>query len=236
MNLLFAKIQNFSDYIFGNTGIPTEIILLIRILFAILLGFAIGYERKLRFKEASVRTHAVVACGAGIMAIISKYAFFDSASFDASRVASQVVSGIGFIGAGMILYKRENLHGLTTAAGIWTTAGIGMCAGAGLYWVALGGTALLILAQCVLHLNVKAFKTKKYAEFKVEYTDYDGASVKVKELFGCKNFIKTNVKRVNGQCVCTVYFVTDKDYADSFFAKVVNENEFILSIVKTDSI
>ena len=86
MNLLFAKIQNFSDYIFGNTGIPTEIILLIRILFAILLGFAIGYERKLRFKEASVRTHAVVACGAGIMAIISKYAFFDSASFDASRV------------------------------------------------------------------------------------------------------------------------------------------------------
>ena len=227
---------NLQDYIFGSLDISNELILLFRILYALILGFAVGYERKMRFKEASVRTHAVVACGAGIMAVISKYAFFDSDNFDASRVASQVVSGIGFIGAGMILYKRENLHGLTTAAGIWTTAGIGMCAGAGLYVVALGATVILIAAQCILHLPLKVFKTKRYAEFKVDYVNFDGAPQKIKQLFGCAHFAKTNVKRVDGKCICTVYFITDKDYPDGFFANLINNNEFILSITKTDTI
>ena len=233
MNQLLAI--NLQDYIFGP-NVPSELILLVRIIYALILGFAVGYERKMRFKEASVRTHAVVACGAGIMAVFSKYAFFDSNSFDASRVASQVVSGIGFIGAGMILYKRENLHGLTTAAGIWTTAGIGMCAGAGLYIVAFGATVILVASQCVLHLPLSIFKTKHYAEFKVDYINYDGAPQKIKELFSCKRFTRANVKRVDDKCICTVYFITDKDYPDGFFANLIRDNDFLISITRTDSI
>ena len=88
-----------------------------RILYAVILGFAIGFERKLRFKEAGIRTHTIVCGGSALIMVVSKYAFADSPDYDASRVAAQIVSGIGFLGAGMIIYRRQAVHGLTTAAG-----------------------------------------------------------------------------------------------------------------------
>ncbi|MBE7083784.1 MAG: MgtC/SapB family protein [Clostridiales bacterium] len=96
---------------------------------SLLLGFAIGFERKLRFKEAGIRTHTIVCVGACLFTLVSVFGF---SSADSSRVAAQVVSGIGFIGAGMIFYHKEVVRGLTTAAGIWATAAIGMSVGAGL--------------------------------------------------------------------------------------------------------
>ena len=96
-----------------------EAIYLVRILYAVVLGFAIGFERKLRFKEAGIRTHTIVCAGSALIMVVSKYAFSDSPDFDASRVAAQIVSGIGFLGAGMIIYRRQAVHGLTTAAGVW---------------------------------------------------------------------------------------------------------------------
>lgn len=84
--------------------------------------------------------------------IISKYGF-SGENADVARVAAQIVSGIGFIGAGMIVYRKNAVHGLTTAAGVWATAGIGMACGAGLYFVAVGGTLIMILVQCVLHIT-----------------------------------------------------------------------------------
>ncbi len=92
---------------------PDWVEYLLRILMAVGLGIVIGIERQLRFKVAGIRTHAVVAAGACIFMVISKYGFSDSNTFDASRIASQVVSGISFIGAGMILYRQQSVHGLT---------------------------------------------------------------------------------------------------------------------------
>ena len=105
---------------------------LLNILLAVLLGFAIGYERKLRYKEAGIRTHTIVCVGSALIMVVSKYGFSDIQEYDASRVAAQIVSGIGFLGAGIIIYRKHEIHGLTTAAGVWATAGVGMAAGAGI--------------------------------------------------------------------------------------------------------
>lgn len=144
-----------------------EFIYIARIVVAGLCGIVVGLERRNRSKEAGIRTHFVVACGAAIIMIVSKYAFFDAAEIarvagtstevrvDPSRVASTIASGIGFLGAGMIFVHKNTITGLTTAAGIWATSGIGMAIGAGMYILGIGGTFVILLAQILLHLNHK---------------------------------------------------------------------------------
>lgn len=136
----------------------------LRILLAGILGASIGFERKNRNKMAGVRTHAIVALGAALMMVVSKYGFYDMASFDASRVASQIVSGVGFLGAGIIFVRNNtSVSGLTTAAGIWATAGIGMSMGAGQYFVSIVSAFLIIGMQVVMHrihfLSQEAYQT-----------------------------------------------------------------------------
>lgn len=124
-----------------------EIQFVIRILLSALLGGIIGFERHSKSKEAGVRTHAIVAIGAALLMMISKYGFMDSHSFDASRIAAQVVSGISFLGAGIIFVRHDNIQGLTTAAGIWTTSGIGLSIGAGLYSLGIFAAIIVVLIQ-----------------------------------------------------------------------------------------
>jgi putative Mg2+ transporter-C (MgtC) family protein len=116
------------------------------LLLAFGLSSAIGLERQIRGKSAGLRTQAIVGTTAALMLLISKYGFFDvirdGVSFDPSRVAAQIVSGVGFLGAGLILTRRGAVRGLTTAAAVWETAAIGMAAGAGLWLLALVVTAL----------------------------------------------------------------------------------------------
>ncbi len=125
--------------------------LLLRIVLACVLGYVIGYERKSRDKSAGMRTHAIVSLGAALMMIISKYGFADMADFDASRVASQIVSGVGFLGAGIIFVRNNVVNGLTTAAGVWTTAGVGMAIGAGSYFIGISAGFLVVVVQILLH-------------------------------------------------------------------------------------
>lgn len=134
----------------------TQMELLLRLLVAGLCGCAIGFERKNRLKEAGIRTHMIVSIGAALIMIISKYGFSDVLVFhndvlDPSRIAAQIVSGIGFLGAGMIFVRKNSVNGLTTAAGIWTTAAVGMAVGANLYVVGIGTTILVLLVQIILH-------------------------------------------------------------------------------------
>ena len=134
----------------------TEIDLTMRLLMALLCGGAIGYERSRQFKSAGIRTHVVVALGAALTTIVSKYGFYDvlaihNISLDPSRIAAQIISGIGFIGAGMILTGRTRVSGLTTAAGIWATAAIGMTEGAGLYVIGVIATILIVVIQFMFH-------------------------------------------------------------------------------------
>lgn len=129
----------------------------IRILLSAVLGALVGLERTKRQKEAGIRTHCIIACAAAVFMILSKYAFVDPADVlgsrgaDGARIAAQVVSGISFLGAGVIFKNGNSIRGLTTAAGIWATSAIGMAIGAGMYWVGLITTVIMMVAQVVLH-------------------------------------------------------------------------------------
>ena len=130
----------------------------IRIVLAAALGALVGLERSKRQKEAGVRTHCIIACTSALFMILSKYAFVDLVGVDGlrgadpARIAAQVVSGIGFIGAGTIIIHRQLVRGLTTAASLWATAGIGLAAGAHMYIVAGAATALTLFGLEVLTL------------------------------------------------------------------------------------
>ena len=135
--------------------------LILRLLLAGVMGGLIGLEREFRAKEAGVRTHFIVALGCALFMIISQHAFVGR--FDAARVAAQVVSGIGFIGAGVIIFQKNVVRGVTTAAGLWVAAAIGLACGAGMYVVA--GAAALMTALC---LEAMHFFHRHFAEKVVE--------------------------------------------------------------------
>ena len=122
---------------------PDTIELIARLVISGVLGGLVGAEREYRAKEAGIRTHLLVAIGAALMMIISRWGF--DGQGDPSRVAAQIVSGIGFIGAGAIMVNRRAIHGLTTAAGIWVAAGIGMAIASGMYVVGVAATILSLL-------------------------------------------------------------------------------------------
>ena len=130
---------------------------ILRLLVAGLLGGAIGFEREFRAKEAGVRTHFIVALGSALFMLISQYAF--SGQYDHSRVAAQVVSGIGFIGAGVIIFQKNVVRGITTAAGLWVAAAIGLACGAGMYPIAIAAMLLTVICLEAMH-----FITSKYSE------------------------------------------------------------------------
>lgn len=137
---------------------------LIRVLAAALCGLMIGYEREARLKLAGIRTHTIIAMAAALMVVVSKYGFFDvisidGVSVDASRVAASVVSGIGFLGAGIILNHKNSISGLTTSAGTWATLGIGMAIGAGMWVLGIGSTVMLLVVQFLFHRNLRIFNS-----------------------------------------------------------------------------
>lgn len=121
----------------------------LRLIVAMVLGGIIGLERDYRAKDAGFRTHFLVAVGSALFTLISMYGFVDGVK-DTSRVAAQVVSGIGFLGAGLIVFQKNVIRGLTTAAGLWVTAAVGMACGAGQYYMAVFVTALMLLGLEVL--------------------------------------------------------------------------------------
>ena len=131
---------------------------ILRLCVAGLCGTVIGLDREYRVKDAGFRTHFLVALGSALMMIVSQYGFegfladHDGPRFDPGRIAAQVVSGIGFIGAGTIIIHRQLVRGLTTAASLWATAGIGLAAGAEMYVVAGAATLLTLFGLEVLTL------------------------------------------------------------------------------------
>lgn len=136
-------------------------IFVLRIAIACICGGAIGFERTKRLKEAGIRTHCIIASAAALFMILSKYSFTDMYTADAlypgirgadaSRIAAQVVSGISFLGAGVIFRNGNAVKGLTTAAGIWATAAVGMAIGSGMYLLGLAETVLIVLIQLIFH-------------------------------------------------------------------------------------
>ncbi|MFA6797544.1 MAG: MgtC/SapB family protein [Candidatus Paceibacterota bacterium] len=129
----------------------TTIEIIIRLAIAVGLGALIGLERTLAGKTAGLRTYAMVSLGSSLFVIISQIVSSNmNGSFDPLRMASQVIAGIGFIGAGLVIFKDRKITGITTAAGLWVSAGVGMASGFGLYSVSITATVFVMLIFTIM--------------------------------------------------------------------------------------
>jgi len=136
--------------------------IIFKIVLAAVLGFLVGTEREHFNKPAGMRTYALIAMGAALFSALSYEGLggYEGIGFDPSRIASQIVVGVGFIGAGIIFFRENTVHGLTTAAGVWAVAAMGMSVGFGMYEVAISATLLiLIILFGVGTIEKKVFKS-----------------------------------------------------------------------------
>ena len=184
---------------------------IIRILLAALLGGAIGIEREYRAKEAGFRTHFLVGLGAAIFMILSKYGYEDVVGgvvrLDPSRIASQVVSGIGFIGAGTVLRNGPTVFGLTTAATLWMAASIGMACGSGMYGVATLATFASVLVLTLIRVferKVLNCSSKNIRRLKVTLF------CQQEEVDSVKDFMTDNFKSVEALKIQKLFENPDK--------------------------
>jgi putative Mg2+ transporter-C (MgtC) family protein len=143
---------------------------LLRLVVALVLGAVVGLERELQRMPAGFRTHALVGLGSAIFTVVSAFAFISPVS-DPTRIAAQIVTGVGFLGGGAILHYRGAVRGLTTAASLWSVAAIGMAAGAGLYVIAVGGAVLVVVTLELLD-RVEARLKKRQGRVEVDADTY----------------------------------------------------------------
>ena len=166
---------------------------MLRLLVAGILGAIIGLDREYRAKEAGYRTHFLVSLGSALIMIVSQFGapgFTNKQlkeKLDPSRVAAQVVSGIGFIGAGTIILQKQIVRGLTTAAGIWATAGIGLAVGAGMYTIGIATTVLTLIG---LELLSYIFKSVGMKSSMISFSTNNKDSLKqIADRFNSKDYM-----------------------------------------------
>ncbi len=227
--------QNILDAIYAD--ISESGYLLIRMVLAGFCGVVIGFERSRRQKDAGIRTHMIVALGAALAMIVSKYGFFDLLQFeglraDASRIASNVITGVGFLGAGVIFVKDVSIKGLTTAAGIWTTASVGLAIGAGMYTVAIGATILMVLFQLVFHRYFSRLENT-VNEFTVTLSDSLNAVKDFRSMLEKNKILVENCKMSrNDDSTITLDITIKKARTTSMdeILLIAEQNEHIISV------
>ena len=176
-----------------------------RLLLAGVCGAVIGYERKRNMKEAGVRTHFIVAMAAALVMLVSKYGFLDVAGVipghdvDVSRVAASVVSGVGFLGAGIIFVRKYTINGLTTAAGIWATSAVGMAIGSGMYVVGIMGSFVILMAQIFLHRRWSFLHIPSSEQIRVVLENSEEAVTRLRESFETHDIEILNIKMEVGE-------------------------------------
>lgn len=171
---------------------------------ALLLGSLVGLERNRRVKEAGIRTHGIVSLGACVFMLISQFAVTKGTSFDATRIASTIVTGVGFLGVGIIYNRSGQMQGLTTAAGVWATAAIGMCCGAGnIYFVylAIFTTLIIIFFQFLFHKPLKFLSHKTEKNVKIKFVK-DG-ELSIDDLKNLGRIRSCSYKKEEGVVICT---------------------------------
>lgn len=227
--LAFVKsISNFFDEL---TWWQTELIFLLRIAIGGLLGLAIGIERTRRQKEAGMGTHFTVGLASALFTCIG-YAFDEFG--DAARIAAQVVTGIGFLGAGIIFFRRESLHGLTTAAIIWCTAAIGMCCGTGMYILAAVCALLVIIVQLILH--TKPFKKHGQRLLLVRFYNSDELQKTLQMFFGITQFHRYKITRVDSRLVVEAVIRPNQNYHAEKINNFIENNEEMISIERLEDL
>lgn len=209
----------------------------LRILIAGLCGTIIGYERKNRMKEAGVRTHLIVAIGSALMMIVSKYGFSDTIAnmgkADASRIASQIVTGVGFLGAGTIFVRKNAISGLTTAAGIWATAGIGMAIGSGMYSIGIATAITITIIQFVFHGHLKFLNRPSVELITIKITAFDEALDYVRNQLKCEGIEIINIrmdKSVSGNITLDIQAKFPSDYDKGNLLNVFISNDNVKTI------
>jgi putative Mg2+ transporter-C (MgtC) family protein len=150
--------------------------IILRLLAAVLFCGAVGLQRALTGKAAGMRTHILVGVGAAMFTLVSGHAF-PTASTNADRIASNIVTGIGFIGGGAILKEKGSIRGLTTAAGIWAAAALGMAAGAGLYVLGAAGTVVILATLVALRRIELRFPRRSLETWSIDLTLQGGATL-----------------------------------------------------------
>lgn len=203
----------------------------LRLFVAGAMGVLIGLEREYRAKEAGYRTHFLVALGSALIMIVSQYGFMDVLKvdlvrLDPSRVAAQVVTGIGFIGAGTIILQKQVVRGLTTAAGIWATSGIGLAVGAGMYGIGIVATVLVLIGLETLSFF---FKSMGMRNMMIEFSAPNKEAIrKVSSNFNSKNYVVVSYEMtevaVGGDVVYRVTMVIK--------AKRMNEEGLLLMFLQ----
>ncbi|MDR2931270.1 MAG: MgtC/SapB family protein [Propionibacteriaceae bacterium] len=173
---------------------------MIGVVLAAVLGLIIGCEREFFGKAAGIRTNTLVAAGSALFTEISRYGFLDGAASDPARVAAQIVTGVGFLGAGLIFVRRDAVVGLTTAAGIWFTAGVGMASGAGLYAVAVGSTVMYLIVMVGIRPLENRLPRSASTQAKIDITYADGRGVlrRIIELAGLRSLKVVDFTVVGG--------------------------------------
>ena len=193
---------------------PTIGEMIMRIAIGGLLGALIGLERHLRAKEAGVRTHFLVGLGSALFMVISQFGFGDAERFDAARVAAQVVSGMGFLGAGLIIFHKNSVRGLTTAAGIWVVSAIGLACGAGMFWVAAAVAVMAVVCLEAMHFVLRRYDRR---QMRIRFSASSEAAVQsVLQRFG-RDMDTYSIERDGGALRGTITLrVNTRDYAGLF--------------------
>lgn len=208
---------------------------LCRLVVAAICGAGIGLERTLRQKEAGLRTHIIVALGSALMMIVSKYGFFDLfqfsdvVKFDGSRLAANIITGVSFLGSGIIIYKGS-IKGLTTAAGIWATAGIGLAIGSGMYGIGVYATIVILVIQVFIHKFVPIENTVA-TELKLKIKNDPLALDHVEELLHQKGvgIISADVEKRDDIIVCKFDLKTHAAFSFNEMKELLKDDEYIIS-------
>ncbi|GAB2943614.1 MgtC/SapB family protein [Nonomuraea fastidiosa] len=212
---------------------------------ALLLSAAIGLEREIRQKSAGLRTHTLVGFASALIVLVSKYGFADvlggDVALDPSRVAAQIVSGIGFIGGGLIFVRRDAVRGLTTAAVVWLTCAVGMAAGAGLWLPAIAVTVGHFLVVFAFPPLTGRLPRSKYAQTPLRLTYLDGRGVLRRVLQTCtdKGFViaELTVDRERGggeQRGVSIWMVVQGPGQISDLASTLADIDGVLTVSGTD--
>ena len=193
---------------------PTVGEMILRIAIGALLGSLIGLERHLRAKEAGVRTHFLVGLGSALFMVISQFGFGDAERFDAARVAAQVVSGMGFLGAGLIIFHKNSVRGLTTAAGIWVVSAIGLACGAGMFWVAAAVAVMAVVCLEAMHFVLRRYDRR---QMRIHFSASSEAAVQSVLQRFARDMDSYAIEREGGTLRGTITLrVNTRDYAGLF--------------------
>ncbi len=195
-----------------------EVEVVIRLFIAALIGGLIGVERELNNRPAGLRTHIIVTVGAALVMLISKYGFLDLGIInnDPARLAAQVVSGIGFLGAGTIIMQGNIVHGLTTAASLWTSAAIGLAIGAGYYIGGIACTVIILFTLIILRFVENLIFVRRYRVLHVMASERPGLIGEMGSAFSRHSIIIKHIA------------IKQKKSSDDVYLNI----EFVLKVVK----